>query len=260
MSRNNSFRLFSWLVITFLWLVSVSMASAQQPAKPAKTKVGARKSTRTKRPRRVVPIPNANKPAYTKKGEVRKLSPDQLWDSKPDSTRPNRGPFRLLIYAGLGTSLYSTSIQPPGSLSNLQQSRVGIPATLRIMWQTDHRLRMGIETGYVSMYTYRGVVQDKDARIRVSAIPILPVFSMSVVKRFSVYAGTGPFLINSHLYYDGTTRGTTLSLGWMAAATYTQPLTKNLGLAAEVKWYDASQTDDSCLIAQATLVWRALTW
>jgi hypothetical protein len=46
----------------------------------------------------------------------------------------------------------------------------------------------------------------------------------------------------------------------MIAGTYTQPITKNLGIAAEVKWYDASQTNDACFVAQGTLVWRALTW
>ncbi|MEZ0484212.1 hypothetical protein [Fibrella aquatica] len=179
---------------------------------------------------------------------------------KPDSTHPNRGPFRLLVYAGLGSSYYLAPVRTPGSLSGEQRNRWGVPLSLRIMWQTDHRLRMGIETGYVGMYNYQGLVQDRLAKIRVSAIPIMPVFSMSVVKRFSVYAGTGPYLINSHLDYDGITRGTTVSLGWMVAGTYTQPITKNLGIAAEVKLYDASQTNDACFIAQGTLVWRALTW
>ena len=262
MFRNSKYRFATWLLVSGLWLEMASLVMAQQPVKPAKSGKQARKSagTRKLKPRRVQPVPNAYKPAYTKKGVPRKLSPDQLWDAKPDSTHPSRGPFRLLVYTGLGTSLYTTAIQPPGSLSDLRLRRVGLPATLRIMWQTDHRLRMGLETGYVRMYTYRGTVLDKDAQIRVSAIPILAVFSMSVVKRLAVYAGTGPYLINSDLFYEGTTRGSTVSLGWMAAATYTQPLTKNLGLAAEVKWYDASQTDDVCFIAQATLVWRALTW
>jgi hypothetical protein len=128
------------------------------------------------------------------------------------------------------------------------------------MWQTDHRLRLGLETGYLSMYRYQGNRDGDLAKVRVSATPILAVFSMSVVKRFALYAGTGPYRINSNLSYDGDTQGTTYSLGWMVAGTYTQPLSKNIGLAAELKWYDATQTKDACLIAQATLVWRALTW
>ena len=262
MFRNSRGWLANWLLACGLWLGMASLVLAQQPVKSTKTRPQAKKSAgiRKPKPRRVQPVPSARKPAYTKKGVPRKLSPDQLWDAKPDSTHPSRGPFRLLIYTGLGTSLYATAIQPPGSLSGLRLRRLGVPATLRIMWQTDHRLRMGLETGFVRMYTYRGIVLDKDAQIRVSAIPILAVFSMSVAKRLAVYAGTGPYLIHSNLSFDGTTRGSVVSLGWMAAATYTQPLTKNLGLAAEVKWYDASQTDDVCFIAQATLVWRALTW
>jgi hypothetical protein len=151
-------------------------------------------------------------------------------------------------------------VQTPGTLTDERIDRWSVPVSLRVMWQTDHRLRLGAETGYLNMYNYKGFVQDQATRVRVSAIPILAVFSMSVVKRFALYAGTGPYLINSELSYDGYTRGSTFSLGWMVAGTYTQPITKNLGLAAELKWYDATQTEDACLMAQATLVWRALTW
>ncbi len=165
-----------------------------------------------------------------------------------------------MVYAGLGTSFYANKLNSPVGLDDKQLLRWSVPFSLRVMWQTDHRMRLGIETGYLSMYSYQGVREGDLAKVRVSATPILAVFSMSVVKRFALYAGTGPYRINSNLSYDGLTRGTTYSLGWMAAATYTQPLGKNIGLAAELKWYDASQTNDACFLAQATLVWRALTW
>lgn len=260
MYSNSQHRLLKWLLISGLWLGIVSLTLAQQPTQT--TKPGTKKSVRAKRPRRVQPVPVPNKPAYTKKGTPRKLSPDQLWDRRADSVRlqRGRGPFRLLVYTGVGASVYSAPIPTPGTLSDEQKNRWAAPASLRVMWQTDHRLRLGVETGYVNMYSYRGFVNDQPAQVRVSAIPMLAVFSMSVVKRFALYAGTGPYLINSHLTYDGLTRGSTFSLGWMVAGTYTQPISKNLGLAAELKWYDATQTEDACLMAQATLVWRALTW
>jgi hypothetical protein len=233
---------------------------AQQQPKPASKK--ARKA-RVMKPRsnyKRIENPVAQNPGLTKKGAIRRLSPDQLWDIKPDSTRPNRGPFRLLVYAGTGVSFYANDLNVPVDLDNKQLLRWSVPLSLRVMWQTDHRMRLGIETGYVSLYNYQGIREGDQARVRVSATPILAVLSMSVVRRFALYAGTGPYRINSNLSYDGQTRGTTYSLGWMAAATYTQPLGKNLGIAAELKWYDASQTKDACFLAQATLVWRALTW
>ncbi|WP_375445656.1 hypothetical protein [uncultured Fibrella sp.] len=258
MYSNSIYRLRKWGLVGLLWLAVVSLTLAQQPTQPPKP--GTKKATRAKRPRRPQPAISPYKPAYTRKGTPRKVSPDQLLVVKPDSVHPNRGLFRLLVYAGAGLSLYSAPIRTPGSLSDERKVPVGFPLSLRLMWQTDHRLRIGVETGYVGMYKYSGTVNDQPASVRVSAIPILAVFSMSVVKRFALYAGTGPYLINSHLNYDGVTRGSTFSIGWMAAGTYTQPITKNLGIAAELKWYDASQTNDACFIAQATLVWRALTW
>lgn len=206
------------------------------------------------------PIPPAYSPRLNRRGQVRRLSPEQLWDAVPDSTHPNRGPFRLLVYASLGGSIYMPKIGTPGTLSDERKIRLGLPITARVMWQTDHRLRMGIESGYLDMYSYRGTVSGEPARVRISAIPVLAVFSMSVVRRFALYAGTGPYVVNSELSYDGNTRGHTFSIGWMAAGTYTQPITQNLGLAAELKWYDATQTNDACMLFQATIVWRALTW
>jgi hypothetical protein len=213
------------------------------------------------RTRRVpAPIPPAYRPAYTRRGTPRKLTPEQLWDARPDSTHPNRGPFRLLVYASTGASFYMPDIGTPGTLADERKIRLGLPLTARVLWQTDNRLRLGVESGFLDMYSYRGTIEGEPARVRVSAVPILAVFSMSVVRRFAAYAGVGGYRINSELSYDGNTQGRTFSSGWMAAATYTQPLARNLGLAAEVKWYNATQTDDACMLFQATLVWRALTW
>lgn len=258
MSRNPKTR--TWrvggLACYMLICLAINALAQQKPGSNQQ----ARKAVKARSNYRRLTTVNARMPSFTKAGQARRLSPDQLWDARPDSTRPDRGPFRLLVYAGLGASYYSSILNTPVALENKQQLRWSIPFSLRVMWQTDHRMRLGIETGYVSMYSYQGNRNGELAHVRVSATPVLAVFSMSVVKRFALYAGTGPYRINSNLEYDGNTRGTTYSLGWMVAGTYTQPLGKNIGLAAELKWYDATQTKDACLIAQATLVWRALTW
>lgn len=242
-----------WLVL-LLGLGGAGTAWAQEaPRKAAPTKKA--------RPRRPAPPPpSAYRPSYTRRGTPRKLTPEQLWDAVPDSTHPNRGPFRLLLYASLGQSIYLPVIGTPGTLTNERQVRVGLPITARALWQTDNRLRLGVESGFLNLYSYQGTIDGQQARVGLTAVPMLAVFSMSVVRRVSAYAGVGGYLIQSRLRYDGFTQGSTFSTGWMAAATYTQPLTRNLGLAAELKWYSATETNDACLIAQATLVWRALTW
>ena len=261
--KPNTWRV-GWLACCLFIGLTIN-ALAQQVTTPRST-TGTPARHRVRKPLRPrsnyhrLQAPAPKNPGFTKAGALRRLSPDQLWEVQPDPTRPNRGPFRLLVYAGLGASYYATPLNSPVALENRQQLRWSIPFSLRVMWQTDHRMRLGIETGYVSLYSYKGTRNGELANVRVSATPILAVFSMSVVKRFALYAGTGPYRVNSNLQYDGDTQGTTYSLGWMVAGTYTQPLGKNIGLAAELKWYDASQTKDACFIAQATLVWRALTW
>jgi hypothetical protein len=67
-------------------------------------------------------------------------------------------------------------------------------------------------------------------------------------------------MLNSHLDYQGTVNVSTLSLGWMAAASYTHPLSDKLGIAGEIKWMNASEHESANVTFQAQLVWQLFDW
>jgi len=190
--------------------------------------------------------------------------------AQTDSTVSKRGPYTLVITAGGGLSYYATHLGVPSPLEQLRVSRFGMPATLRVMWHPDHRLRIGLETGWVPMYSYRGVAAGKSARVNVDAIPILLVFSMplawlsgterSLARRLSISGGTGAYLVQSRLRYAGTVAESQTSLGWMVAGAYTQPVGRYVRVAAELKWLNATTTEDGVVTAQLQLVWRAFSW
>ena len=188
----------------------------------------------------------------------------------PTLTDTTRGPYNLVVSAGGGLSYYSTHLGVPASLEQTRVSRFGVPSSLRVMWYPDHRLRVGLETGWTTMYSYRGQVAGDNAHVYVSAVPVLLVFSMplawlrgtdrSLVRRLAITAGTGIYVNHSRLDYVGTVFSNTNSLGWMAAASYTYPIGRKLRVAGELKWFDAVAAENAAFTAELQFVWRAFSW
>lgn len=181
-----------------------------------------------------------------------------------------RGKYQVVLSAGGGTALYQNFVGIPTQWQHTTITRRGNSYTMRAMWYPDHRLRTGIETGLTTFYTYRGTVNGESSSVQVSAIPLMLVFSMPLgwdngrLQRFwervSLTAGTGSYLIRSQLAYKGLTSSQELSLGWMAAGSYVQPLGDRFGLVVEVRWLNASTTKESDYALQLHLQWRAFRW
>lgn len=187
-----------------------------------------------------------------------------------DPTGSKRGPYTVVLTVGSGLSYYSTHVGVPPGLEQVSVGRFGIPVTFRAMWHPDHRLRIGLETGLIPMYSYRGTASGERSRVAVSAVPVLLVFSMplawlsgterSLARRLALSGGTGAYRINSHLNYVGMVNANRLSLGWMLAGSYIQPVSRQFRVAAEVKWFAVPVTEDAAFALQLQLVWRAFSW
>lgn len=187
-----------------------------------------------------------------------------------DSASKLRGPYAIVLLVGGGSAYYPKYIGVPPDVEQVNIDRFGIPLTARLMWYPDHRLRIGLESGWTPMYSYRVTASGQRARVAVSAVPMLLVFSMplawlsgterSLARRLAVTGGTGAYLVRSSLNYAGEVNTSKLSIGWMAAGSYTQPISRRLRIAAELKWYEVTATDDAVFSAQLQLVWRAFSW
>jgi hypothetical protein len=171
---------------------------------------------------------------------------------KTDSAVKRKQSF--VFYAGGGLARYTGTINPvPGILVDnvLKTSAAG---TFRVMWHPGYRLRLGLESGYTNFYTYKVKNGTASGKVSLDAIPLLIVWSMPLTKRVEIFGGLGSYFLTTHLNYNGQVKSSTFSLGSNIALSYTQPLSKTLGLAAEAKWMNAFETKDDLISVQLLLV------
>jgi hypothetical protein len=168
--------------------------------------------------------------------------------------------YALILYVSGGMGYFPSNNAAPAYL-HPKLSRINAVTNVRIMWKPDHRLKAGFETGYMAFYSYALTAPDgKTGKVSLGAIPLLLEFSVSVKKHFNLFAGPGVYILKTNLDYEGKTDSKKVSMGWMAAAAYTQPLTKELSLGAEAKWLYAAETIKGSFALQLQMAWRFLRW
>jgi hypothetical protein len=128
------------------------------------------------------------------------------------------------------------------------------------MWHPDHRLRFGLETGYLNLYNYKINSENIGGKLRLTAVPLLIVWSMQIGKRINIFAGSGTYFIKSRLDYAGHSEAGNLSLGWMAAASYNFNISNSFSITPELKWFDASESGHQSLNLQMLFAWKFYKW
>jgi hypothetical protein len=175
---------------------------------------------------------------------------------KADTLVKRRQSLVLQIGGGISSYVAPINIKPielPGSIKRLSPA-----ATVRLMWYPNYRLRVGIESGYMNFYSYSIKNGNTPGKVTLSAVPVLLVWSTQLVRRVNVYAGFGTYILSTHLNYKGEVKTKAAVLGSNIALSYTQPISKNLGIAAEAKWMNAFETKDYALGLQVHMVWKFL--
>ncbi len=173
---------------------------------------------------------------------------------KTDTLVKRRQSLVLQIGGSLSSYVAPITIKPielPGSIK-----RNSLAATVRLMWYPNYRLRLGIESGFINFYSYRIKNGNIPGKVNLNAIPLLVVWSMQVVRRVNVYAGFGTYFLTTHLDYRGKVESKAFVLGSNIALSYTQPISKSLGIAAEAKWMNAFETKDYAVGLQMQMVWK----
>jgi hypothetical protein len=178
---------------------------------------------------------------------------------KEFTSSPNRkGLHSLVAYFSGGVAFYASEAGAPEHLSpklnNL--NRIG---SLRVMWHPDHLLKLGVETGYLTFYSYSFTDSSRNSgKVSLNAVPVLVEWSTSISKHLNVFVGSGIYMLTTNLDYKGKTSSRKLSIGWMAAGSYIAPVSEDVGLGAEFKWMHAAETSNGSISLQLQLVWKFL--
>jgi hypothetical protein len=170
-----------------------------------------------------------------------------------------RGQYALVVYVGGGMGYYAHPAGAPSFANSI--NRWGTAGSVRVLWHPDHLLRVGFETGLMTFYSYK--LKDSAGNTGqniLTGVPLLLVASMPITSRLNAFFGTGFADMTTNLAYKGSASSHKLSVAWMLAVSYIQPLSKNLGLGTEIKWMDAAETVDASVVAQIQLVWKFLKW
>jgi hypothetical protein len=173
---------------------------------------------------------------------------------KNDTVGKRNPSFVLYLGGGLATYVANINPQAPNILGNVNKTSAA--GTFRLMWHPGYRLRLGVETGYTNFFSYNVKDSSQTGKVSLHAVPLLVVWSMPVIKRISIFAGIGSYLLTSDLKYHGNVHSKFFSLGSNIAVCYIQPVSNRLGIAAEAKWMNAFETRDNMLSLQVQLVWK----
>ena len=167
---------------------------------------------------------------------------------------------RLKATFGLGYGRFITDM----SLSGLNKN--GYSGMLRIMWQPEHLLRVGLETGYYRLYTFdRDNIQtdfgSADAHSTLAAIPIHLNWAMRIIPGVELFAGIGETVLNTRFSSFGAeARSTQLTTSYTVGGTYSTAVTENIALGGELKYYRINKIEDGTLTLQFVLVYKFVEW
>jgi len=151
--------------------------------------------------------------------------------------------YPFTLYAGVGPNYYFNNlVLAKDYVNELNYSFVG-----RIMWEPEHNLSLGIESGYNRLYSVKVKSGDSSAHVVNVAIPIQIVVTMKFFENFYGSFLLGQSILKNHVTTTniGNANATTISLGDFGAAIgYKRLVSDRFYLGGEIKGYYSSRLQD----------------
>jgi hypothetical protein len=151
---------------------------------------------------------------------------------------------RWTLYGGIGPNFYFNNLE----IATDHVNEVNYSFITRLMWEPEHKLSLGFETGYIRLYSIKGTTATLgDVNIANIAIPIQLVISMKFFKSFYGNFSLGQTILLNQVSSSkhGNFDATTVSLGDFGATIgYKKPINDRLYMGAELKGYYAAKLDD----------------
>jgi hypothetical protein len=168
--------------------------------------------------------------------------------------------YTLSTEISLGYSRYFTTMD----YSDLNKN--GFSGTVRIMWNPEYLLSVGLETGYQYLYSidisdYNTEFGTTDFSASMYTVPIFLMFSMKVMPNVRLNAGTGLYLLfNSGNMFGDELESSQISIGGHAGIAYTYPISNDISIGGELLYSYFSKIQDQSFAVQFLFVYDFLKW
>jgi hypothetical protein len=172
----------------------------------------------------------------------------------------NAKTYSLTTELGVGYSRYFITMDYDDLNKN------GFSGTVRVMWNPEHLLSIGLESGY--QYLYSIDISNYDTEFGTTnfsasmyTIPIFAIFSMKVTPNISLSAGTGMYLLfNSGNMFDDALESNQISIGAHIGASYLYPINNTVSVGGELLYSYFSKIQDQTFALQFLFVYKFLEY
>ena len=172
----------------------------------------------------------------------------------------NNTTYSLSTEISLGYSRFITTMD----YEDLNQN--GFSGIVKVMWNPEHLLSIGLETGYQYFYsidinnydTEFGTTQFKASMY---AVPVFIVFAMKIAPNVKLTAGSGMHLLfNSGEIFGDKIESNQFSIGAHAGVSYIYPINNSISIGGELMYSYISKLQDQTVAIQFIFVYDFLRY
>jgi Lipid A 3-O-deacylase (PagL) len=159
------------------------------------------------------------------------------------------------IVLATGMSHYINTLQMDPSRTSINIKQNFSCSSMRVMWEPEHHLSLGIEAGHYKVYEVQLTENNNINTASLSITPILFCVQMRIFRRFYVSAATG---VSIHHADVNILRNQSSSQAWAFSnlkfsAGYVYPITKKFGLGLQAQFLSENKTEDMIASVQAVV-------
>ena len=170
-------------------------------------------------------------------------------------SQQNEKTYSISTELGAGYSRYFTTMD----YDDLNQN--GFSGTVRVMWNPEHLLSLGLESGYQYLYSldvsdFSTEFGNTNVKASMYTIPIFIVFSMKVLPNIKLSAGSGVYLLfNSGELFGDELKSNQISIGAHMGISYTYPISNSMAIGGELLYSYFSKLQDQTVALQFLFVY-----
>ena len=158
--------------------------------------------------------------------------------------------YSISTEIGVGYSRYFTTMDYDDLNKN------GFSGLVKVMWNPEHLLSIGLETGYQYLYSidisnYDTEFGTTEFKASMYAVPVFIVFAMKVAPNVKLTAGTGMHLLyNSGEIFGDKIESNQISIGVHTGVAYTYPINNSMSIGGELVYSYISKLQDQTVALQ----------